>query len=234
MCENENSRQLIEQMNAYYDARAPWHDQYMSYESSDRMEELLAPVIDVLGGLVTDRNVLELACGTGNWTKVLAKRAAMVTALDKSPRSLEIARTKLAGYTNVFLVQGDAYALEAVTDSYDVVFSADWWSHIPRDMVPSVLESTVRLSKPGSPVVFLDMLFREAFTDEPSRYDSSGNRIFLRRLPDGSEYEVVKNFPDKAALIRTLAPYANDIDYHEFAALERWMVVYSPQVNQRE
>ena len=72
-------------MKVYYDRRAPWHDKYMGYLGNGPMEELLSPIIRSIEPYITDRTVLEIACGTGNWTQVLAKRARTVLALDSSP-----------------------------------------------------------------------------------------------------------------------------------------------------
>ena len=43
--------------------------------------------------------VLEIACGTGHWTKIISGREDMgsVTALDASPEMIEIARGKAPG-----------------------------------------------------------------------------------------------------------------------------------------
>ena len=65
-------------MRGYYGPRAPWHDCYMGYTGNSALEELLAPIVAVVEELLSGRDVLEVACGTGNWTAVLAKRAAGV------------------------------------------------------------------------------------------------------------------------------------------------------------
>jgi demethylmenaquinone methyltransferase/2-methoxy-6-polyprenyl-1,4-benzoquinol methylase len=45
-----------------------------------------------------------------------------------------------------------------------------------------------------------------------SRHDAEGNTYQKRRLADGSEHEVLKNFPTKAGLVEQLTPYAHDIE----------------------
>ncbi len=52
-------------------------------------------------------NVLEFGCGTGNLTKLLAKRAGHVTAVDLSVEMLNVAYEKLAGVSNVQLIHED-------------------------------------------------------------------------------------------------------------------------------
>ena len=217
---------LIEEMNRYYEARAPWHDQYMGYESNEGMEKLLSPIIEIFNEMIIGKRILEIAFGTGNWTEVLAKRAASVVAIDSSPAALVIAQTKLSGYKNVSIMQGDAYDLDNIRDSFEVLFSADWWSHIPKGFLPAFLDSAVRKLILGSKAIFIDMSFREDFEQEPCYYDEDNNRISLRRLPDGSEFQVVKNFPSESELRHILTDYARNIAYHEFVSLQRWMVVF--------
>jgi len=183
----------------------------MGYESNEGMEELLSPIIETLEEMIIGRKVLEIACGTGNWTQVLAKRAVSVVAIDISPAALEISRKKLSGYKNVSVIHGDAYDLGNIVDSFEVLFSADWWSHIPKGMIPSFLDSTMRKLLTESRVIFVDMSLKEDFGQESCHYDRDNNRISRRKLPDGSEFRVVKNFPSESELRHILADYAKTI-----------------------
>lgn len=214
-------------MCRYYEARASLHDQYMGYRSNEDMEKLLSPIIRHLEGIITGKRVLEIACGTGNWTEILAKRAESVVAVDVSPAVLSIARSKLSDYNNVSFVHGDAYGLDDIRDSFEVLFSADWWSHVPKGVLPEFLDSTLKKLRPGSKAVFIDMSFREYFRQESCYYDKENNRVSLRKLPDGSEFLVVKNFPSESELRDFLANYTQDITYHEFELLQRWMIIFS-------
>jgi demethylmenaquinone methyltransferase/2-methoxy-6-polyprenyl-1,4-benzoquinol methylase len=216
-------------MNRYYEARAPWHDEYMGYESREGMEELLKPIIDTLAATIIGKRVIEIACGTGNWTQILAKRADSVVAIDVSPTALEIAQQKLVTYSNVSLTQCDAYDLRNIDGCFDVSFAADWWSHIPMGVLPQFVESVISKIGPGSKAVFVDMSFRDDFKQEPCSFDSDNNRITRRKLPDGSEFEVIKNFPDKVEIQRILSAYAKRVDHYKFDALHRWMVVLTPK-----
>ena len=221
-----HSRELIEEMNRYYEAHAPWHDACMDYETIEGMEELLKPVIETVARVIDGKNVIEVACGTGNWTQVLGKRAKFVTAIDISPTALSIAQQKLLDFGNVSLIQRSAYELHEIQGFFDVFFAADWWSHIPMGMFPLFLESVISKLKPGSKAVFLDMSFRQHFKQEHCSYDSDSNRISIRKLPNGSEFKVVKNFPNETELRRILAPFVKKVDYLEFDSLQRWMVTF--------
>ena len=43
------------------------------------------------------------------------------------------------------------------------------------------------------------------------RTDSEGNTYQIRRLPDGSRHEVIKNFPTDSTMRKKLAQHARDI-----------------------
>ena len=73
--------------------------------------------------------VLELACGTGQWTGELAKYASSVTALDSSPEMLAINRANVS-QQNVRYLHADMFRWSS-SERYDVVFFSAWLSHVP-------------------------------------------------------------------------------------------------------
>ncbi len=228
MSELDHSQSLIEEMKRYYEARAPWHDDYMSYESPERMETLMRPIIDAISPAIAGKRVLEIGCGTGNWTRILAERAESVVAIDASAGALKIAADNLAETGNVSLRQADAYDLQSLDGSFDALFAADFWSHVPLGLIPEFVPSiSAKLSEKGR-ACFLDMSSNRYFEREPSRVDVDGNRISRRVLPDGSAFDVVKNFPSEEDLSRILEPHARAVEFHEFNDLERWMVAFAP------
>ncbi|MGD9400634.1 MAG: class I SAM-dependent methyltransferase [bacterium] len=217
-------RRRIEEMNAYYDKVAPLHDKFMGYTTNEAMEELLAPIIEWVEPFVSDRDVLEIACGTGNWTQVLSRRAKAVVATDRSPAYLRIARSKTYARDNVTFLNEDAYSLEGVKGEFDTAFAADWWSHIPRSHVPVFARSMMEKLRRGSAVVLLDMLPSPGLDAMFSHYDEDGNCIHMRRFDDGTEFEVVKNFPAESELREALGEYADEMEYREHDGLRRWVL----------
>ena len=219
----------LAEMGRYYRNRVPYHDQYMDYTGPEAMEGLLSPIIRLVEGDVAGRDLLEVACGTGNWTQVLAERARSVVATDLIGDYLDLARTKLGGATNVAFKTADAYSLdvEAVGGPFDAAFAADWWSHIPRSMVDAFLVSLHGCLRPGARVVMVDMLRTGSFDLAFHRIDGEGNEVHLRTLPDGEPYLVVKNFPSEEELRGRLEGLAVDLGYHEDGPLRRWVLRYA-------
>jgi demethylmenaquinone methyltransferase/2-methoxy-6-polyprenyl-1,4-benzoquinol methylase len=217
---------LIQQMNQYYDRRAPWHDSYMGYTSNAEMELLLAPLIRRFEKYIANRDVLEIACGTGNWTQVLARRARSVTATDVNLSALDIARTKPFEGTVTF-EQADAYALEMLTGRFDVAFAGDWLSHVPKGAIPKFIRGLHERLQPEAKVIFLDMMPCKEFDAETVSFDCDGNRVSERTLLDGDKFFVVKNFPREDELRAVFAPFAADIEYYVDEPLKRWLLIYT-------
>ncbi|UCD63370.1 MAG: class I SAM-dependent methyltransferase [Candidatus Zixiibacteriota bacterium] len=210
----------------YYDRRAPLHDDYLGYASGPKNEQLVAPLIRIFEDRVSHKKVLEVACGTGIWTRILASRARSVLATDINPSVLDIARVKCCEADTVTFRTADAYRLKGIRGPYETAFAADWWSHIPKSRLPVFLNALHRKLKPGSSVVFVDMLPNRDLHRMFSHYDEEGNLIQRRLLPDGQQFHVVKNFPTRQELFESLAGQAQDIEYHEHHALNRWVLIY--------
>lgn len=216
-----------EEMNRYYQARAPWHDEYMGYTSNADTEALLAPIVRDVEGHVEARELLEVACGTGNWTQVLTRRARSVLATDASEAMLEIARAKEYPGGRVSFALADAYALDGVAEGqFSAAFAADWWSHIPNSRLGAFLSTLHGKLREGASVVFLDMLERHAPEFGRYRVDGEGNRVYRRRLPDGREFDVIKNFPTERQLRTAVAGVATNVEVREYPVLSRWTLSY--------
>jgi demethylmenaquinone methyltransferase/2-methoxy-6-polyprenyl-1,4-benzoquinol methylase len=78
--------------------------------------------------------ILDLACGTGDFTLELAKRwpDADITGVDITPEMIEIAKPKFANARNVAFSVGNAQELsDAETGSYDLVVCAFGFRNFP-------------------------------------------------------------------------------------------------------
>jgi len=213
-------------MREYYQARASWHDEYMGYTGNAAMEKLLEPIVLWLEGLIADLTVLEVACGTGNWTQVLAKRARRVLATDVCLTALDIAKTKDYPLEVVAFQAADAYNLDGLPRGFEASFAADWWSHVPRSLLPRFLNGLHRHLKPGARVVFVDMLSCNHPDLKSYRLDDEGNAICRRTLPDGRVFDVVKNYPSRAEALELLIGISDAPEYREWLELGRWALTY--------
>ncbi|WP_285551790.1 class I SAM-dependent methyltransferase [Actinoplanes regularis] len=99
--------------------------------------------------------VLDLGCGTGNLSIVLANRGYHVTGVDISPLAIEKARAKANGLTVRFEVQ-DATALTLPNAPFDTIFDCGLLHNLHRNGgVDDYLAQLPALSEPGTLVYVL-------------------------------------------------------------------------------
>lgn len=190
----------------YYAERAREYERiYHKPERQDDLRQLRDFVADTFRGLA----VLEVACGTGYWTEVLARSANSVLATDINESVLAIAREKQLG-VNITFREADAYALP-VSRQFNAVLSAFWWSHIPRSELRAFLLGLHSVLCPGARVVFIDNAYVEGSSTPISRRDENGDTYQIRRLDDGSIHEVRKNFPTEVHLRETVQEVATEV-----------------------
>jgi SAM-dependent methyltransferase len=148
-------------------------------------------------------DVLELACGTGLWTRYLAPRASKVTALDASAEVLELARARV-GEENVSYLQADLFAWEPER-RYDLCFFGFWLSHVPAERFAAFWAKVRRVLAPGGRVLFLDSLRNERASAAEHQLPDGDDETTIRRLEDGREFRIVKRFYEPRTLERELA-----------------------------
>ena len=196
----------------YYQQRAGEYDEV--YLKPERQGDL-ARLKSLLPPLVAGRRVLEIAAGTGYWTQVIAPVAASVTATDLNPETLRVAAARDYGCAAPLLTEADAYRLADVPGDFDLVFCGFWWSHIPRADVARFLTGLGERVQPGTTLVILDNRYVPASNHPISRTGPDGDTYQLRRLRDGRQYEVLKNFPGPEQLAADLAGRSADLRYTE-------------------
>jgi ubiquinone/menaquinone biosynthesis C-methylase UbiE len=99
---------------------------------------------------------LDVGCGVGRLTRVLAERAAHVTGLDVSPEMLARAQEHHPQLGNVEWVLGDGESLAGIEDaSVDAVVSHVVLQHIPSAKVQlGYVTEFARVLKPGGWAAF--------------------------------------------------------------------------------
>lgn len=99
-----------------------------------------------------DLHMLEIGCGVGRMTRMLARIFGHVTALDVSDEMLDQAKRNLAGIENISFVLGDGVSLAGIpSESVDFAFSFVVFQHVPSlDVIRSYCRETFRVLRPGS------------------------------------------------------------------------------------
>ena len=206
---------LAEQV-AYYRKRAGEYDEWWFRTGRyDHGEELnaawSADAHEVESALASwldarkPRRAVELACGTGIFTRWVAPRVGELLALDASPEVQAINRDRV-GADNVRYEVADLFAWEPA-ERYDLVFMSFWLSHVPDDRFDAFWDKVRAALAPGGSAYVIDSGWDMTSTAKNHVRPDREAGIAARKLNDGSEYRIVKIFyePDAlAARLRTL------------------------------
>lgn len=200
------SNETIQEQIAYYRARAGEYDQWFyrigrydhGHEVNQRWFDEAAEVMRALHQLGPFDEVLELACGTGIWTRELVKVGSRITAVDASPEVIEINRTKLLS-PNVEYAQADLFAWEPERE-YDLVAFAFWLSHVPPESLDGFLRKVCRAVRPGGRIFMVDSRLAQTSTAKDHPIAEHDEPFQVRKLNDGREFKIVKVFYEPQSL----------------------------------
>lgn len=176
---------LLAEQVAYYRALAREYEEHSL--SGPHVEAGARELEAALEAFAPTGEVLELACGTGQWTALLLRHADTVTAVDASPEMLALAEERVGRDPRARFVQADVFSW-APDRRYDVVFFGFWLSHVPLARFDAFWSLVGECLKPGGRVFFTDDAYRTA--DE--LVDGESGSAIRRRLKDGSEHRAVK------------------------------------------
>lgn len=199
-----------EPMLMYYCARAREYEKI--YAKPERQTDLRA-IEAWVRPRFAGKWVLEIACGTGYWTRVLGPVAAYVAAFDAVPETLALARGSNAA-ANVGFVACNAYSPACSVGSFNAAFAGFWLSHVPAARRREFLRDIGALLEPGSTVVFLDNRYVPGSSTPICDRDTEGNTYQERQLDDGSRHRILKNFPEEAELLDAVAGLCRSARYH--------------------
>ena len=214
---------LAEQL-AFYRRAAASFDRHKSGALLDEATSRLRGVMDLSG------DVLEIACGAGQWSKRLAGSARFLTAIAAAPEMVEFAHRRLTGRLagRVEIVCADVFDWQP-RRRYQAVLFAFWLSHVPPARFEAFWELVATSLAPDGVAAFIDDGPDDAAFEEDLHADSDLPTV-TRRLPDpgmesgcipirqarwragaggpfdqpDSKYRVVKVLHDPEGLVRSL------------------------------
>ncbi|HCK64908.1 MAG TPA: class I SAM-dependent methyltransferase [Anaerolineae bacterium] len=194
---------LSDQIN-YYRARADEYDESISsgLETFEAGKSLLSK----LGRF---DQILELACGTGVWTETLLKMGNHVTAVDAAPEMLKIAREK-CGDERITYQQADLFNWQP-DKQYDMVFFANWLSHVPPNAIDDFLNKVKKSLHKNGTIAFVDQ-------HAPSDADKAiaEKEIYAKRPLGEQEFTIVKVFYDLGDLQKNLESLGFEVSVEKF------------------
>ena len=202
---------LLAEQARYYRERACEYDDWWfrrgrydrGADANARWFAEVAEVQDALERFQPAGRVLELACGTGLWTRRLVAHADTVTAVDASPEMIELAHAELND-PKVSYIQADLFEWEP-EQTYDVCFFSFWLSHVPEAQFENFWAKVGRALGTEGRVFFTDSLPSDLASSTDHRLPAEGEETMTRRLVDGREFRIVKRFYEPHALCQRLA-----------------------------
>ena len=171
----------------------------------------LARVRERIAALVEGQTVLELACGTGYWTEVIAAGAERVLATDVLDEMIERAQRRRLPEGKVTFRRVDGLDLPDDLGTFSCVFIGFWWSHLKRDEQDALLGQLRARLGPNVTLVLLDDAYVEGSSTTVARTDAQGNTYEIVTSPDGERFELPKNYPADSALRKRLGGDVREI-----------------------
>lgn len=217
------SSETLNEMVDYYRARANEYDEWFyrrgrydhGAETNARWNSELNEVFAAFDALDLTGDVLELAPGTGIWTERLLRSAISITAVDASPEMIAINRARIAS-ERVSYLQADLFTWQP-TRTYDAVCFCFWISHIPAERLQTFLSTIASALHPGGKIFFVDGRREPTSTAADHQLPEAGTQVMTRKLNDGREFQVVKNFYEPTSLAASFAAAGLDVIVRETA-----------------
>jgi SAM-dependent methyltransferase len=162
-------------------------------------------LLERLGVLRPQREVLEIGCGIGRFAQALAPRVAAITGIDIAPGMIEAARRRCAGLTNVRLIETSGRDLSPLPDaSFDTVLAIDAMPYMYRAgaaLVSAHFAEVARVLRQGGDFVILHLSYRgnpDLDREDARRLGAASGLAVLRngtadlRLWDGATFHLRK------------------------------------------
>ncbi|MGD1852063.1 MAG: class I SAM-dependent DNA methyltransferase [Cyanophyceae cyanobacterium] len=203
-------RQLTKEMLQYYEQRRP---EYEAIYSKPERQNDLDWLEQQICSFVPGRRVLEIASGTGYWTRRISKTASFVLATDASEQLAAIAVESCPTH-NVQSQDMDAFSIPKDLN-FDCLIAGFFFSHVLLNQQRQFLNGIAQSMKPGSKLILFDNRFVEGSSTPISRVTEAGDTYQQQRLSDGSCFEVLKNFPRSENLTSLFHQFCRNVSVKE-------------------
>ncbi|NHK31089.1 MAG: class I SAM-dependent methyltransferase [Asgard group archaeon] len=212
-------------MEEYYRKWAPDYEKFY-YECEPEIKEANMYTANLLKNYLANRFVLEIACGTGYWTRYLSQTAKQIIAVDLLPETLYFAKKKQYACSVSFVI-ADAYNLSFPDNSFNGGLANFWFSHIPKDRIDLFLSNFHRTLKPKSQVFLSDNNPQNLPDGRLISFPNDNNTYRLRTVGDGSEHYVLKNYYSIDELTTIFSKHVKDFNESNIYFDEYfWRVAY--------
>lgn len=163
-------------------------------------------------------NALEIGCGSGAFSRLLAKRSHHVLGLDLAPEMVRLARERSKDDPGVEYQVADVLQWEFPREKYDCIASIATFHHLPLD---GMLQKAKDALKPGGVLLILDVFQSEWPQDL---------LMDVAAIPASAVMKLVKNgyIRDSAAVRAAWDAHAVHDHYMTLAAIRKVCDVVIP------
>jgi ubiquinone/menaquinone biosynthesis C-methylase UbiE len=127
-------------------------------------------------------DALEIGCGTGAFSRLLASRSDRVLALDLSPQMICIAKERSEQYPNIDFQIADAMMWEFPSEQFDCVASIATLHHLPLEETLSKMAEALKIN---GTLIILDLFEAEGPSDVLTSALAVPAHIILRLIKTG-------------------------------------------------
>ena len=137
---------------------------YYNTPSEPTKAAFLAPCIEkYLSSEAPDQKVLDIGCGTGDWTKYTAKCGAKsVNGFDINEEMVELSKKTTKGLSNVTICGGNVANMPYGNDNFDLALSIFVTCVLPKELFIKHFSELYRVLAPGGKALVLNFA-RSAF-----------------------------------------------------------------------
>jgi demethylmenaquinone methyltransferase/2-methoxy-6-polyprenyl-1,4-benzoquinol methylase len=205
---------VLKEQKRYYAERAPEYDDWWyrrgRYElEPDALERWQADVAEAAAALeafAPGGSVLELAAGTGIWTRKLVELSDRVVAVDANAETLAL------NTRDAELVRADVFEWQPA-ERFDLVFFSFWLSHVPEVRLDEFWSLVRAALAPGGRVFVVDSGAGDTAHTGTDQADGEETRS----LADGRTFRVIKRRWQPNELAERVRPLGFVFDLHNSA-----------------
>ena len=204
----------VAEQKRYYAERAPEYDDWwyrrgryeLEPEALGRWQADIAEAEAALEEFAPGGTVLELAAGTGIWTRKLVRLAERVVAVDANAETLAL------NSSDAELVRADVFEFEPA-QRCDLVFFSFWLSHVPEQRFDEFWSLVRAALVPGGRVFLVD----SGAGDTAHTGTDQADWEETRSLSDGRTFRIVKRRWAPRELADRVRPLGFELDLRDTA-----------------
>jgi SAM-dependent methyltransferase len=201
----------VAEQKRYYAERAPEYDDWwyrrgryeLEPDALARWQADIAEAEAALAAFAPAGRVLELAAGTGIWTRKLVRLAERVVAVDAN------AETLARNTSGAELVRADVFEWRPA-EPFDLVFFSFWLSHVPEERFDEFWSLVRAALAPGGRVFLVDSGAGDTAHTGTDQADGEETRS----LSDGRTFRIVKRRWPPDGLAERVRPLGFELDLH--------------------